>query len=56
MRTRGAFGVYHETFLVARDQVETISRDCRPTGVAAFGTLAEAVGPLTTGDQDRGSE
>ena len=49
MRTKGDFGVYHETFLVARDQIETIYMDCRPTGLAAFGTLAEAVGPLTTG-------
>jgi hypothetical protein len=49
MRIRGDFGVYHETFLVARDQIETIYMDCRPTGLATFGTLAEAVGPLTTG-------
>jgi hypothetical protein len=48
MRTRGDFGVYHETFLVPRDQIETIYMNCPPTGLAAFGTLGEAVGPQTT--------
>jgi hypothetical protein len=49
MRTRGDFGIYHETFLVPRSHVETIYLDCRPTGLGAFGTLGEPVGPMTTG-------
>jgi hypothetical protein len=48
MRTRGDFGVYHETFLVPRDRLESIYLNCLPTGLAAFGTLAEPVGPRTT--------
>ena len=48
MRTKGDFGVYHETFLVPRDGVESIYLNCRPTGLSAFGTPGEPVGPMTT--------
>jgi len=48
MRTVGDLGVYHEAYLVPRKNVETIYLDCPPLGVAAFGTMAEAVGPRTT--------
>ena len=48
MRTRGDIGVYHETFLVARDRLESISLNCDPAGLAAFGTRAEPTGPQTT--------
>jgi hypothetical protein len=48
MRTRGDFGVYHETFLVPRDRVESIYLECAPAGLAVFGTIAEPVGPMTT--------
>jgi hypothetical protein len=48
MRTRSDFGVYHETFLVPRDGVESIYLNCRPTGLATFGTTGEPVGPQTT--------
>jgi hypothetical protein len=47
MRTRGDLGVYHETFLVPRARVESIYVNCRPAGLAAFGTTAEPVGPDT---------
>jgi hypothetical protein len=48
MRTRGDLGVYHEAFLVARRDVESIYLDCPPLGLAAFGAVAEPVGPRTT--------
>jgi hypothetical protein len=48
MRLKQDLGVYHETFLVNARDVESISLDCRPTGLAAFGLLGEPVGPLTT--------
>ena len=48
MRARGDFGVYHETFLVARRDVESIYLDCPPIGLSAFGATAEPVGPRTT--------
>jgi hypothetical protein len=48
MRTRGDFGVYHETFLVPRANVESIYLDCPPVGLAAFGLTADPVGPKTT--------
>jgi hypothetical protein len=48
MRTQSDFGIYHETFLVARDRLESIYLNCLPTGLAAFGTPAEPVGPRTT--------
>src|SRR5262245_46877682 len=34
MRTRNDFGVYHETFLVPRDKIETIYMNCQPAGLA----------------------
>jgi hypothetical protein len=48
MRNRGDFGVDHETFLVPLDCLESISLNCPPTALSAFGTLAEPVGPRTT--------
>jgi hypothetical protein len=48
MRTRGDFGIYHETYLVPRDRIESVYLDCAPAGLAAFGVPGEAVGPLTT--------
>jgi heme-degrading monooxygenase HmoA len=47
-RTRKDFGVYHEAFLVPRGQLESIYLGCRPTGLAGFGIVADAVGPMTT--------
>ena len=48
MRARGDVGVYHEAYLVARRDVESIYLDCPPLGLAAFGVTAEPVGPRTT--------
>ncbi|CAN5911255.1 DUF4188 domain-containing protein [soil metagenome] len=48
-RTRGDVGVYHETYLVPRRNVESIYLDCQPVGLAAFGTLSAPVGALTAG-------
>ena len=48
MRVRGDFGVYHEAFVVARSQVESIYLDCPPVGLSAFGITAEPVGTKTT--------
>src|SRR5215212_2687526 len=48
MRTRGDLGVYHETYLVPRDRIESIYLDCTPAGLAAFGVPAEPVGAMTT--------
>lgn len=48
MRTKGDFGVYHETYLVPRSAVESIYLDCEPVGLATFGTLGEPVGTRTT--------
>jgi hypothetical protein len=48
MRTRGDLGIYHETFLVPRDRIETIYLDCAPAGLAVFGTPGEPVGTMTT--------
>jgi hypothetical protein len=48
MRTRRDFGIYHETFLVPRDRIESIYLNCTPAGLASFGTLREPVGPLAT--------
>ncbi len=47
-RTRNDFGIYHEVFLVPRNAVETIYLNCRPAGLARFGTPGEPVGRLTT--------
>ena len=48
MRQRGDFGVYHETFLVPKEGVESIYLNCPPVGLAAFGVTGEAVGRSTT--------
>ncbi len=48
MRTKGDFGIYHETYLVPRAGVESIYLNCPPTGLASFGTSGEAVGKMTT--------
>ena len=44
MRTRGDFGIYHETYLVPRDRIESIYLNCRPAGLAAFGATGEPAG------------
>ena len=44
MRTRGDFGIYHETYLVPRDRIEAIYANCEPAGLAAFGETGEPVG------------
>jgi hypothetical protein len=54
MRRRGDLGVYHEAFLVPSPGVESIYLDCPPIGLAAFGAVAEPVGPLTTAKQRLG--
>ena len=47
-RTKGDFALYHETFLVPRENIETIYVDCPfPAGLLAFGDRAEATGGLT---------
>jgi hypothetical protein len=48
MRTRGDLGIYHETFLVPKDSVESIYLNCPVVGLSSFGTKGEAVGPSTT--------
>ena len=48
MRTRGDFGVYHETFLVPRDRIESIYLDCAPAGLAVFGVPGEPRGASTS--------
>jgi hypothetical protein len=48
MRTRSDFGIYHETYLIPRDRIESIYLNCPPTGLSAFGTPGEPVGPQTT--------
>ncbi|WP_157579407.1 phenylacetaldoxime dehydratase family protein [Singulisphaera acidiphila] len=47
MRTKGDLGIYHETFLVPRDRIESIYLDCAPAGLAVFGTTGEPVGSMT---------
>lgn len=47
MRTRGDFGIYHETYLVPRDRIESIYLNCRPAGLLAFGATGDADGPDT---------
>ena len=44
MRSRQDFGVYHETFLVPRDRVESLYLNCEPAGLLAFGLTSEPVG------------
>ena len=48
MRTKGDLGIYHETYLVPGAQVESISMNCVPAGLGAFGPTFDAVGPRTT--------
>jgi hypothetical protein len=48
LRTKGDFGIYHETFLIPRTNIESIYLDCPPIGIASFGVTGEAVGPSTT--------
>lgn len=48
MREKGDVGIYHEAYLVARRDVESIYLDCPPIGLAAFGATAEPVGMRTT--------
>jgi hypothetical protein len=43
-RSRGDFGVYHETYLVPRDRVESTALNVEATGLAAFGTMVDATG------------
>ncbi len=48
MRTKGDFGIYHETFLVPRERIESIYLNCVPAGLATFGSSGEPTGPNTT--------
>ncbi len=48
MRTRGDFGIYHETYLVPRANVESIYLNTPPVGLASFGPTGPAVGRMTT--------
>jgi hypothetical protein len=48
MRARADFGIYHEAFVVARRDVESIYLGCPPIGLSAFGSTSEPVGPRTT--------
>lgn len=47
MRTKGDFGVSHETYLVPRDRIEAIALNCEAAGLFAFGLIGEAVGDDT---------
>ena len=48
MRVKGDIGVYHEAYVVARSNVESIYLDCTGVGLSAFGVTSEPVGPKTT--------
>ncbi len=48
MRNREDFGIYHESFLVPRQGIETIYLNSPPVGISAFGPLSEAIGTMTT--------
>jgi hypothetical protein len=48
MRRQQDLGIYHETFLVRGTDLESISLNCTPAGLARFGRLDQPVGPLTT--------
>jgi hypothetical protein len=48
MRKQGDFGIYHETYLVPRSQIESIYLNCPPAGLSAFGVKGEAIGTSTT--------
>ena len=45
LRTKGDFGIYHETFLVPADSIESIYMNTVPTGLLAFGIAGEPSGP-----------
>lgn len=47
-RIKGDLGIYHESFLVPRLNVESIFMNCEPVGLAAFCPLEDAIGPRTT--------
>ncbi|GAC1472304.1 MAG: hypothetical protein NVSMB9_19400 [Isosphaeraceae bacterium] len=49
MRNKGDLGVYHETYLVPRQNVESIFLGCAPAGLLAFGVTGEPVGAETNG-------
>ncbi len=44
LRTKQDFGIYHETFLVPRDRIESIYMNTLPTGLLAFGVVGEPAG------------
>ena len=48
MRTRGDFGIYHESYLVPRSRIESIYLNCPPVGLATFGATGPAEGTMTT--------
>ena len=48
LRVKADIGVYHETFVVPRRNVESISIDCPPVGLSGFGILSDPVGPKTS--------
>ena len=48
MRAKRDLGVYHETYIVRRDDIESIYMECPPTGLATFGEQGEPIGPMTT--------
>lgn len=52
IRKRGDFGIYHETFLVPKANIEAIYLDCPSVGIAGFGVTGEAVG-TSTASRDR---
>jgi hypothetical protein len=47
MRIKEDLGVYHETFLIGRTDIESIYLNCQPTGLATFGLQGEPIGPFT---------
>ncbi|MFO0951992.1 MAG: phenylacetaldoxime dehydratase family protein [Isosphaeraceae bacterium] len=44
MRTKGDFGIYHETYLVPRERLESIYLNCQPAGLLAFGESSDPAG------------
>ena len=44
LRTKADFAIYHETFLVPRDSIESIYMNALPTGLLAFGATGEPAG------------
>ena len=45
LRTKGDLGIYHETFLVPAESIESIYMNAMPTGLLAFGITGEPSGP-----------